>query len=204
MRELIDAEALKAQAVTARTYALRLRDYGGGIDTPSGKADVSADYTHGQAYISLDDALLNWGKNGQSYLKKIRGAVESTAGEVIVYQDKVIDAVFHAASSGHTENAKDVWGSELPYLVSVESAGDENDDYLSTVVVQASDFKSIILKAQPKADLSGSPDSWCKSMKKTTLVQLYESLLNDTCEILIDEEVRIKAEKALNRMLELS
>jgi quinolinate synthase len=44
----------------------------------------------------------------------------------------------------------------------------------------------------------------CKSMKKTTLVQLYESLLNDTCEILIDEEVRIKAEKALNRMLELS
>jgi len=108
-----ELEALKAQAVAARTYTLN--KYHGG--------DLRNLY---QAYINLDDMKKKWGDNFKINYKKISDAVDSTRGEVIKYQDKIIEAVFHSMSSGATENSENVWKKSLPYLKSVDSQEDHN------------------------------------------------------------------------------
>ena len=107
-------EALKAQALAARTYTmLRMRRFGGGGCSKHPGAEICTDSAHCQAYrnpaaISKD-------------LDKIKEAVYGTAGEVIVYDNKLIDAVFHSTSGGKTENSEEIWSSKVPYLRSVAS-----------------------------------------------------------------------------------
>ncbi len=68
-----------------------------------------------------------WGTGSfAKYYNKIKKAVEDTRDEVVVYQGDLIEAVFHSTSSGKTQSAKEVWGEEIPYLVSVDSAEDVN------------------------------------------------------------------------------
>lgn len=101
-------EALKAQAVAARTYTMhRLR--GGGV--------ISTDPTVCQAYRDPESA-------GEA-AEKARAAVEETAGQVLTYGGELISATYFSCSGGQTESAAAVWGSEIPYLVSVESPGEE-------------------------------------------------------------------------------
>lgn len=129
-------EALKAQALAARTYTLlRMVYYGGnGCSNHSG-ADICTDSTHCQAYT--DPKSL-----GKNY-KKIHEAVASTKGEVIVYGDKLIDAVFHSTSGGITENSEDVWVNKVPYLRSVISQyEDHSPKLISTKKVSIDDFVS--------------------------------------------------------------
>lgn len=107
-------EALKAQALAARTYTLlRMEQYGGKgcINNPG--ADICTDFAHCQAYKDPKSI-------GKNY-EKIMEAVLSTKGEVIVYERHLIDAVFHSTSGGKTENSEDVWANEVPYLKSVVS-----------------------------------------------------------------------------------
>ena len=68
-----------------------------------------------------------WQNNYDAYLKKIKEAVNSTKGEVILYNNNLIDAVFFSTSNGYTENSKDVFSSDMPYLVSVSSKWDETE-----------------------------------------------------------------------------
>ncbi|HEY9670021.1 MAG TPA: SpoIID/LytB domain-containing protein [Waterburya sp.] len=97
-------EALKAQAVAARSYALYKR-----ATTANGVYDVG-DTTTWQVYKGLETEATSTQK-----------AVQATAGQVMIYDGKVILAVFHAASGGHTENVEDIWKSPLiPYLRGVE------------------------------------------------------------------------------------
>ncbi len=124
-------EALKAQAVAARTYTLRkmLSKGGSGCKDHEG-ADVCTD-THCQAY--LDEAALkkNWGTwNYLKNFKKIEKAVEETKGESLRYEGNYIEALFHSTSGGRTENAEDYFETALPYLRSVESPYEENSPYL--------------------------------------------------------------------------
>lgn len=107
--------ALEAQAVAARTYALRRA--GSGLHAPD--AQVCADPACCQAYTAQDPA--NWGVMAAVYGPKIRSAVAATAGEVLTQNGALIDAVFHASSSGATAPAQAVWGAEVPYLVSVST-----------------------------------------------------------------------------------
>ena len=97
------AEALKAQAVAARTYALqhRKRHEGDGFDLCTN--------THCQQYLGKKSEKLAASK-----------ALEATAGEVLTYQGKLIDAFFHTDSGGMTENSEDVWGAKMPYLRAVK------------------------------------------------------------------------------------
>lgn len=106
-------EALKAQAVAARTYAIKHYD---------GK-DYKNLY---QAYISVEDMKKNWGSNFDSNYKKICRAVDETAGQTIKYNQEMIEAVFHSTSAGVTENSENVWSKSLPYLKSVDSQDDQN------------------------------------------------------------------------------
>jgi len=141
-----EPEALKAQAVAARSYLeSRQNAYKVSGTPPEHKgADTCTDHTHCKAWISEAKRRELWGTDADKNWDKISKAVEETEGEVITYSGEVISAVFHSTSSGKTENSKDVWGGERPYLVSVESPGDlQSPKYSSQNEFTLTDFKRI-------------------------------------------------------------
>ena len=107
-------EAKKAQAVVARTYALRRMDGGG-----KHPGAVCTDSRCCQGYT--DPSTFG---NGET-VASARQAVEQTNGLVLVYDGQLIDATYFSTSGGMTEDAVAVWGSDVPYLQSVESPGEE-------------------------------------------------------------------------------
>ena len=109
-------EALKAQSIAARTYVLNTTNYG---KTPIAR-DVSA-----QVYKSKEERKKQWGKKFKENEKKLASAVEATTGDVLLYNDELISAMFFSTSNGKTEAAENFSGSNIPYLQSVESPGDE-------------------------------------------------------------------------------
>ena len=111
-----ELEALKAQAVAARTYAIR---------NSKDIYNINPD-SLGQAYISVDTMRANWGNNFDSYYAKLCEAVDETRGLIMVYDDEPILAAFYSTSAGVTELAENVWGSSLPYIKNVESPFDKN------------------------------------------------------------------------------
>lgn len=116
-----ELEALKAQAVAARTYAVKnMVTFGGpGLAEHPG-ADVSADYRQSQAWLSEAQLKAKWGPfNYQNYWPKICKAVDETRGQIITYNGEPINAVFHSTSGERTASAKEVWGFDYPYLQSV-------------------------------------------------------------------------------------
>lgn len=139
-----EIEALKAQAVAARTYLINRKKAG---NEEAKKihhgADICTDSTHCKARISEEERKKLWGEEkADKYWTKISDAVESTSGITITYNNEPISAVFHSTSSGYTENASDVWGGNVPYLVSVESKGDEQSPrYRSELVISEEDFR---------------------------------------------------------------
>ena len=108
-------EALKAQAIAARTYALRVTEKG---EKPIAK-DVSA-----QVFYTQDERKKNWGKEFEKNEKKVSAAVKATEGAMVVYGEELISAMFFSTSNGQTETAQNFGGTDIPYLQSVESAGE--------------------------------------------------------------------------------
>lgn len=114
------AEALKAQAVAARTYALRRILAGGTANRPHPEADLCDDPRHGQAYLDREELKRRWGPLAYyRYYFKVRRAVEETAGLVLTYKGELIEPVYHASCGGKTERAGEIWQVDLPYLRSV-------------------------------------------------------------------------------------
>lgn len=148
-----ELEALKAQAVAARTYTANHMGEGAHEGHPN--ADACTDFTHCKAYKSEADAKADWGTDGDKNWAKISSAVDETAGEIVVYEEKPIDAVFHAAAAGKTADAADVWGAEIPYLQSVQSGGEEEmNDYETSVNVSFAEFCRILKEAHPDIGIS--------------------------------------------------
>lgn len=115
-------EALKAQAVAARTYAVkRLQVPDPRIKNLNQDADLSTNPAVNQAWISSEEMKSRWGTLGyRAYKKKIVKAVQETAGQVLVYGGQLIDPVYHSScGGGRTENSEDVWKFAIPYLRSV-------------------------------------------------------------------------------------
>ncbi|MCL5039915.1 MAG: stage II sporulation protein D [Firmicutes bacterium] len=130
-----EPEALKAQAVAARTYALkRMRQFGGRGSQEHPGADICTDPQHGQAWVSWPELTRIWGNNYTTYRKKVEEAVLSTSGLVIVYNGFLIDPVFHSTSGGRTENSEDVWSEKVPYLRSVVCDYDRHSPYYQTTL----------------------------------------------------------------------
>lgn len=152
-----ESEALKAQAVAARSYAL-YRSKNKNTDHPD--AAVCTDFNHCKAYKSEEQRNKEWKDKADKYNEKIKNAVDSTTGEVITYEGEVAMAVFHSQSgSGRTENSSDVWGGEVPYLVSVESHGEENaPNFYSTVTVPFEQFREKIIAENPSAKINSKDD----------------------------------------------
>lgn len=118
-------EALKAQAVAARTYLYNKILHGG---CNKGDGDICADYKHCQAFKSLEDMRKSWGNSFNEYFDKISLAVKDTQNEIITYNQKPINALYHSSSSGKTENCVSVFGGNYPYLVSVKSSEAQSED----------------------------------------------------------------------------
>lgn len=152
--------ALQAQAVAARTYAVYKQRMGRPAQHEA--ADVCDDPAHCTAYFDLAvEASGAWGDRAEEYESAIVKAVESTAGQVVTYEGAPIIAVFSAAAAEKTEAAVDVWGSDIPYLVSVDSGGETDcPRYHDSVTFSAEEFRSLVQEALPSADLSGAPETW--------------------------------------------
>ena len=128
-------EALKAQAVAARTYTINK------IENNKQKDYDVIDTTDDQVYKDESELKSTWGKNYETNIKKIKQAINSTMGEYLTYEDKPIKAFFFSTSSGNTENCKDVFGENLPYLVSVSSIWDQTSpSYLGTTQFTKEEF----------------------------------------------------------------
>ena len=151
-----EPEALKAQAVAARTYSL----YCAGADK-HGDAMVCTNFACCQAWKSEEDMRLTWGEGFDYYYDKLCLAVEETQGQQLLYEAAPIFAAFHSSSAGYTENCGAIW-SELPYLVSVESPEREMQvpGYVSQLELSPLDFRDTLLHACPEADFSGDEVSW--------------------------------------------
>lgn len=111
-------EALKAQAVAARTYCFHQRQNPGDKHPD---ADVCGDYTCCQAYLTRAQAEENWGEDASRYGEKITQALDGTDGLLCLYEGEPIDALFFSSAPGNTSDAVEVWGTEVPYLRSVTS-----------------------------------------------------------------------------------
>lgn len=139
-------EALKAQAVAAYTYSLYKMEMilkNPDIIPEHKGAYVCTDYTHCKAYLSKEDAKTKWGEKWfEKYYPNIEKAVSEVENKVILYNGKPINAVFHSMSSGKTEDAKDVWGSEIPYLKAVNSSFDTKAPlYESVILITFEEFR---------------------------------------------------------------
>lgn len=136
-------EALKAQAVAARTFAVRqMRVFGGPGCREHPDADVCGDPQTGQAWQPLAARRREWGLlDGWRFTRKIQNAVRETAGLILVYQGAPIDAVYHSTSGGRTEAAAAVWGNDVPYLRPVESPWETaSPHWRSTKAMSLADF----------------------------------------------------------------
>lgn len=128
-------EALKAQAVVARTYALRRSS---GASKHEGAA-VCLQSNCCQGYVDVSEYIADGGK--ETDVDKIRKAVTETDGLVLTYRDELIDATYFSCSGGMTEDAKAVWGNDVPYLQATLSPGEENaSHYLDTVTLSLTEF----------------------------------------------------------------
>lgn len=116
-----EMEALKAQALTARTFVVKRMLSEQRLQN---KADVT-DTVDNQVYKSKAELKEQWGKEYEGKMKRIEEAVSKTAGQVLTYEGSPITASFFSTSNGYTENAADYWGSDYPYLKSVNSPWDQ-------------------------------------------------------------------------------
>lgn len=117
-----EKEALKAQAVVARTYTLRAEER-----NKHESGAICMDPSCCQAYCSAIDYRTEGGTTEN--IEKVRAAVAETAGMVLTYEGELIEATYFSCSGGMTEDALAVWGAEIPYLQAVPSPGEESSAY---------------------------------------------------------------------------
>lgn len=150
-------EALKAQAVAARTFTQKAMVTGG----KHGDGSVCTDPLCCQAYCPKNIYLAKGGtaENGE----KVTRAVYATSGEVLTYEDSLIEATYYACSGGRSESAAEVWGTDYPYLVAQDSPGEESaEGYLATQTMTAEEFQNALGRR-----LEGEPEQWFGTQTRT-------------------------------------
>ena len=149
-------EARKAQVVAARTFTCRK------LESPKHtQADVCADFACCQAWTSRGDLERKYGDDFTAVWQSAQELVRESAGEVLTFGGELIDAVYFSCSGGATEAAVAVWGTDVPYLQSVESPGEEIAPRFSSQEIFApAEFSEILRAENPDVHLTGSPETW--------------------------------------------
>ena len=159
MEASFELEALKAQAIAARTFALAHMSANGGRKCSKGNGADLCNTVHCQVFRYKDEALNSWsGAERGKYWNKITDAVQQTAGQVITYDNKlVMEPYFFAISSGKTEDGVDAFNTDAPYLKSVSSPEDKSiPNFETKTSFSYADFINSINKEYPKAKLTAS------------------------------------------------
>ena len=151
-----DSEALKAQAVVARTYTRKRMETG-----KHGEAAVCMSPGCCQGWRSPEDYLSEGGR--QTAVDKVRRAVADTDGAVLCYEGKLIDATYFSCSGGSTEDAVAVWGQDVPYLQAVDSPGEEDAPRYSDSVT----FTAAELAQRLGIQNRGDPGGWFSGITYT-------------------------------------
>ncbi len=162
-------EALKAQAVSAYTYALRVRyqNQKAKPDDLNG-ADFSAEPSKYLGFMTEEIAKERFGMKFDEIYLKIEKAVTEVFGEVLVYDDEPIIAAYHSLSSGKTETAENVWGYPVNYLVAVESKADTSaEDYLTTESFTLSQVRERLTSKYPDITLPEDKNAWFNILKRS-------------------------------------
>lgn len=163
-------EALKAQAVASRTYALKQIE-----NNKNQEYDVT-DNILSQVYSSNDKLRERWGDNYENNYNKIKNIVNKTRGEYISYNNEYIYAFFFSTSNGKTEDNKNVFGADLPYLKVVDSSFDENEtaSFNSTKSFNKEDFYSLL-------DINYSDSLTINNIEKNESGRVSQICINDNC-----------------------
>ena len=152
-----EPEALKAQAVVSRTYALRKTRR----SSRHAQGAVCTDPACCQGYLSPDgDGDVT---APASNIAKLRQAVDDTAGQVLTYNGELIEATFFSCSGGNTEDAVAVWGDAVPFLQAVPSPGEEIAAHVRDTVTFTPDEFARLLGIDP----DGSPENWFGPILRT-------------------------------------
>lgn len=136
-----EMEALKAQALTARTYIVKQKLTNDRVGLPEG-ADTSDTEFH-QVYKNDEELKKQWGADYSWKIKRISEAVQATTGQILSFEGEPITATFFSTSNGYTENSEDYWPNSFPYLRSVESPWDKKSPKFSDQkVISIKEFES--------------------------------------------------------------
>lgn len=160
-------EALKAQAVSAFSYCAYQREHSTGI-------------TAGEsvAYLSKEDAQKKWGGDFAKDWAKIEDAVRTVDGKAIYYKGNLAESTFYDMSSGTTENCKDIWGNDVPYLIEVSSPGDKlQKNYETHVTLTKDQFQKTVLSFYKDAKFDKSPENWLCITKRTSAGSVLSAAL---------------------------
>jgi stage II sporulation protein D len=152
-----EAEAKKAQAVAARTYARKASETGG----KHGDGSVCENAACCQAHIFPEDYLALGGS--REAIDEAKSAVEATSGLVLTYEGTLIEATYFSCSGGITEDAVAVWGTDFPYLRSVDSPGEEHAAHYEDTVY----FTKSELQQKLGLALVGNPGTWFRNFQYT-------------------------------------
>lgn len=155
-------EALKAQTVATYTYYARRRQSQGEKPDPTLKgADFATPNDAFPAAYTEELLRERWGDRYEEYYQKLSSAVAAVAGVTLTHEGKLIDACYHAISSGSTEAAATVWGADLPYLQAVASPGDRlAEGFASEVTLSANEIRDLLTTELPDLTLGDDPAAW--------------------------------------------
>lgn len=137
MPALYNAQALKAQAVAAYTFACyKIKD-----NAQKSEFDITANPETDQCFITRAEAIEKWGENFAEYESKIDKCISEVAGQILTFDGEPIFAAYHAISSGITNACSDVFGTDLAYLQPTDSSCDTlAEKYLSEVTFNAEEL----------------------------------------------------------------
>ena len=160
-----EIEALKAQAIVARTYTIYQIKNGGKHEN----ADLCDSALCCQAWISKENRLSRWEDNVKDeYWNKITSAVNETKGKIVLYDGEPINALFHSNSGGSTETSLNVWGGDFPYFQTVETSGEENySSYSSEVEISKDELVKIMLEKYSDFKIDFEKDDYIKIIELT-------------------------------------
>lgn len=160
-----EIEALKAQAVVARTYTI--------YQIRNGKKHTNASICDSasccQAWISKENRFARWEeKYREEYWAKIVNAVNETKGKIIFYNNEPINALFHSNSGGKTELAVNVWGGNFPYFQTVETSGEDvYTSYNSEIEISKDELIKIMLENYSKFEIDFEKEDCIKILEFT-------------------------------------
>ena len=163
-----ELEALKAQAVAARTYVMKKM-----ADNKNEDYDI-VDTVQNQVYISDEELKEKWKDNYVERINKIKRAVLETKGEYLTYDGKIIEAFFFSTSVGKTENSEEIFSSAKPYLRSVDSSWDEE---VSPVFSESNEFS--LQEFYDKLNLKYQDDLTIKIITTTSTGRIKKIKINN-------------------------